>query len=77
MPQTSKAFDIATRGEPLEHVCRIEPTSKRIRVFLNGEAIADSTDAVIMHETRHVPVYYLPMADVRMDLMEPTDNKTH
>ena len=77
MTQTSRAFDIATAGEPLEHVCRMEPTEKRLRVVLNGETIADSKGVLIMHETWHVPVYYFPMVDVRMDLMEPTDNHTH
>ena len=44
---------------------------------LGGEAIADSKNVLIMHETNHLPVYYFPMTDVRMDLMEPTDHSSH
>ena len=44
--------------------------------MLAGEAIADSKNVLIMHETNHAPVYYFPFADVRMDLMAPTDNST-
>lgn len=53
------------------------PTERRVRAFLGGEAIADSTGALILLEKNHTPVYYLPMADVRMDLLEPTSKSTH
>jgi uncharacterized protein (DUF427 family) len=38
--------------------------------------IADSTNAQLMFETRHRPIYYFPIADVRMDLLESTDHAT-
>ena len=41
-----------------------------------AEAIADSTNVQIMFETKHQPVYYFPMEDVRMDLMFATDLST-
>ena len=53
-----------------------EQTAKRVRVRLGGQTVADSTDARIMLETRHTPVYYLPRADVRMDLAERTDHES-
>ena len=52
------------------------PSPKRVRVFLGGEAIADSTGAMLMRETGHIPVYYFPRDDVRMDLLSATDNQT-
>ena len=52
------------------------PSPKRVRVFLGGEAIADSTGAMLMRETGHVPVYYFPRGDVRMDRLIATDNET-
>jgi uncharacterized protein (DUF427 family) len=55
----------------------VEPTPRRIRVTLNGETIADSQRAMILHERKHVPVYYFPRADVRFDLLEPTAHTTH
>ena len=60
-----------------KHIASLEPTTKRVRVVFGGEIIADSKQVQIMYETGHVPVYYFPMTDVRMDLMEPTNHKTH
>ena len=60
-----------------KHIATLELTSKRVRVVFAGEIIADSKQVQIMYETGHVPVYYFPMTDVRMDLMEPTDHKTY
>ena len=30
-----------------------------------------------MHEGNHIPLYYFTVEDVRMDLLEKTDNSTH
>src|SRR5918912_428015 len=51
---------------------RIEPTARRVRAFFAGEPIADSTHVLLAFEPRRLPVYYFPMRDVRMDLLEPT-----
>lgn len=51
-----------------------EPSPRRVRVQFNGEWIADSTNAHLLFETRHLPVYYFPRADVRADLMTRTDH---
>lgn len=51
-----------------------EPSPRRVRVKFNGETIADSTGAHLLFETRHLPVYYFPPSDVRMDLMTATDH---
>ena len=59
-----------------DHQVTIEPCAKWIRVMHNGEYIADTRQAVLLHETNHVPVYYFPKEDVRLDLMEPTDHVT-
>ena len=53
-----------------------EPSPRRVRVNLNGEIIADSTSAHLLFETRHLPVYYFPRSDVRLDLITPTDHHT-
>ena len=49
----------------------------RVRAEVGGETIADSTHARVMFELGHAPVYYIPMDDLRMDLMTPTDLATH
>jgi uncharacterized protein (DUF427 family) len=53
-----------------------EPSPRRVRVQFNGETIADSTKARLLFETRHLPVYYFPRSDVRMDLFAPTEHHT-
>jgi uncharacterized protein (DUF427 family) len=53
------------------------PSPRRLRVVVGGEIIADSTQMMLMRETRHLPVYYFPLGAVRMDLMVPTEHATH
>ena len=53
-----------------------EPSPRRVRVKFNGEWVADSTGAHLLFETRHLPVYYFPRRDVRMDLLRPTEHHT-
>ena len=76
MTQALRAYAIGAAKGVEEHVAFLEPTPKRIRVTFGGETLVDSTRAVIMYETRHQPVYYFPMTDVRMDLLEETDHGT-
>ncbi|MFI4947177.1 MAG: DUF427 domain-containing protein [Alphaproteobacteria bacterium] len=52
----------------------LERSPRRVRVKFNGEWIADSVNAHLLFETRHLPVYYFPRADVRMDKLVPTDH---
>jgi len=53
-----------------------EASPRCVRVKFNGETIADSTAARLLFETRHLPVYYFPRADVRLDLLCPTDHSS-
>ncbi len=55
----------------------IEPARRRVRVEFNGTIVAETRDALVLHETRLPPVYYLPRDDVRMDLLSPTGYHTH
>jgi uncharacterized protein (DUF427 family) len=69
------------RGESLYHRypdyrVDLEPSSRRIRITLEGEVIADSTRTLIVRETRHDPVVYFPRDDVRFELLESTDHGT-
>lgn len=57
-------------------VLRFEPTSKRVRVISNGKTIVDSLCAGLLLERGHMPVYYFPAGDVRMDLLERTAHRT-
>jgi uncharacterized protein (DUF427 family) len=56
---------------------RIEALSARLRVMFAGEAIVDTEEAYVLHESRHEPVYYFKKSDLRDDVLIPTDHKTH
>jgi len=51
---------------------RVEPVSKRIRIFFGGVVIADTIAARRVLETSHPPVYYLPPGDVRRRYLSPS-----
>jgi len=55
----------------------LDPSPKRIRVEFGGEMIADSSRALMLHESGHQPIYYFPPGDVRADLLEPSERHTH
>jgi uncharacterized protein (DUF427 family) len=50
---------------------RVEPSAKRVRVFLGGELVVDTIRPLLVWEIPYYPTYYLPVADVVADL-EPT-----
>lgn len=52
-------------------------SSRRVRVELGGVLLADSTSPRILFETGLPPRYYLPMSDVRLDLLRPSTTETH
>ncbi len=59
-----------------DYKINFERSPRRVRVRFAGEWVADSTSAYLLFETRHLPVYYFPRGDVRLDLMAPTDHHT-
>jgi Uncharacterized protein conserved in bacteria len=48
---------------------RIEPSHKRVRTYLAGQLVADTLRPVLVWEGPHYPVYYLPAADIRAELV--------
>jgi uncharacterized protein (DUF427 family) len=55
---------------------RVEPSPRRVRGFVDHVAVVDSDRAVMLFERGHLPIYYFPPEDVRMDLLEPTRHST-
>ena len=51
-------------------------SSRRVQVVVGGEVVADSRDAIFLFETGLPTRYYLPRADVRADLLEPSELTT-
>ena len=54
----------------------ILPSSRHVRVIIDGTVVADSHRPWLLFETGLPTRYYLPKADVRMDLLTPTDHST-
>ena len=54
---------------------RVEPVPERIRVVVDGLTIADTKRAFRVLETSHPPSYYVPLEDVRGDLL-PANART-
>jgi uncharacterized protein (DUF427 family) len=57
---------------PTDVTVKAEASPRRVRVVCGGVTVADSSSVLLVHETRHLPVYYFPAEDVRMDLLAPT-----
>ncbi|MFG1796961.1 DUF427 domain-containing protein [Nocardia sp. NPDC049149] len=60
-------------GEVQRGRVKIEAGHKRVRVYLGGQLVADTTRPVLVWESPHYPTYYLPVADLHAKL-EPTGN---
>ena len=54
---------------------KLEPTSRRICITHTGIVVAETTRALRILETSHPPVYYLPQADIRMQLLRPSTRR--
>jgi len=52
-------------------------SSRHVRVELDGVVLAESAHPTILFETGIVPRYYLPLPDLRRDLLRPSDKQTH
>lgn len=51
---------------------RVEAVPERIRIVVDGETLADTTNGLRVLETAGAPVYYIPAADVRLDRLVPS-----
>ena len=70
--------DLEFRGHARDPYHRVDavPTSRHLRVSLDGHVLAESDRAVAIFETSLPPRWYLPRADVEVDL-EPSDLRSH
>jgi len=53
------------------HRIDVLPTSRRVRVTLDGTELAETTHAQVLHETGLPPRWYIPPDDVRLDALTP------
>lgn len=55
----------------------ILPSSRRVRVEIDGVTVADTSNGTFLFETSLPTRYYFPKTDVKMSLFTPTDKATH
>lgn len=55
----------------------VVPEPGRVTVRVDGVVVAESTAALVLTEGRLQPRHYLPVADVKMELLQPTVLSTH
>lgn len=66
-----------TPDPPTGAVLFWDPVPYRLRALLAGEPVFDTTCAKLLHETGHLPVYYVPEDDLRHELLEPSGRTSH
>lgn len=55
---------------------RVEVSPKRVRAYLGGKPVADTTAALLVWEVPYYPTYYFPLNSVRAELV-PTGATSH
>jgi len=60
-----------------QHPITVEPAAARITVTAGGTPVADTTAALALQEAKYPIVYYIPLADVRSDVLKPSDHTTY
>ena len=58
------------------HRLLMQEFPRRVRAVFGGETVFDTTRAMLLHETGLLPQLYIPEADIRQDLLRPTDHHT-
>jgi uncharacterized protein (DUF427 family) len=56
---------------------RVEPGPKRVRVYVGGHCVADTTHVVNVFETPAYPTYYFPVSDVDASSLVASETRSH
>ena len=65
------------KGAKSDHPITVEPNPNRIRVVVGGVIVAETTHALTVREASYPPVQYVPREDVRFDLFDRTERRSH
>jgi len=60
-----------------DHPITIEQNMSRVLVWAGGNLIADTRDALTLHEASYPPVEYIPIEDVDSSLLVETDHTAY
>ncbi len=75
-PVLEDMFMGPTASPSLSDGFRWEDSRRRVRVVFADVTVADSKRVMLLLEFGRLPVYYFPVEDVRMDLLEATEHHT-
>ena len=64
-------------AEPHPQHITTEPVTQRVRVTVDGVEVADTTAAIALREGSLPVRYYIPLDDVRQDLLLPSSKASH
>jgi len=65
------AFTISPQSSEFER------SPRWVRVYFNSELIAESKAMMLLRESNHLPLYYFPKQDVRMDCLQSSHHTAH
>ena len=78
MSRVERAVDMAPGfSAQSDYRVTIEPAKHRIKAVYNGQVIAESSDVLVLSETRLSPTYYFPHEDVAEEFLVPSEHHTH
>ena len=60
-----------------DHPITIEQNMSRVLVWVAGVLVADTRDAVTLHEADYPPVEYIPLGDVDTSLLVESEHSTY
>ncbi len=60
-----------------DYQVNITTSDRHVRVLVGDCVIADTRNALAVQESKHQPVWYLPLADVATDLLTATETSTY
>lgn len=72
----------AISGRPVkipgpDHPITIAPNPARVIVSIDGRRLADTRRALTLSEGSYAPVQYIPLGDVDMELLTPSDHESY
>src|SRR6266480_725778 len=71
-PLVERSILAAIRGTVIcNPFMKSEPSDRRVRVYYGGKLVADTLRPMLVWENPHYPAYYLPRADVKLELIPP------
>jgi len=59
------------------HPITVNPAERHVVVRVAGHTVADSHNALALQEASYPVVYYVPLADVDQELLQPTDHTSY